>query len=90
MSKAKSKGGTDMQIALTDLKVNVGKYVDLAEVEDIIITKYGKPIAKIVRVDSVPWYMRKVPKQVTDIEQLFGTLPSDIDLDDVKTTRLTK
>jgi antitoxin (DNA-binding transcriptional repressor) of toxin-antitoxin stability system len=56
----------------------------------VIITKYGKPTAKIVRFDRVPWYMRKVPEKVTDIEQLFGTLPSDIDLDDVKTERLTK
>jgi antitoxin (DNA-binding transcriptional repressor) of toxin-antitoxin stability system len=79
-----------MQITLSDLKVNVGKYVDLSEEEDVIITKYGKPVAKIVRFDRVPWYTRKVPEKVTDIEQLFGTLPSDIDLDDVKTERLTK
>jgi prevent-host-death family protein len=37
-----------MQIALSDLKVSVGKYVDLAETEDVIITKYGKPAAKVV------------------------------------------
>ena len=79
-----------MRIALSELKLNVGKYVDLADTEDVVITKYGKPAAKIVRFDHVPWYMRKVPEKVTDIEQLFGTLPSDIDLDDVKRERLTK
>lgn len=79
-----------MQIALSDLKVNVGKYVDLAEAEDVIITKYGKPTAKIVRFDKEPWYLKKVPERVTSIEQLFGTLPSDIDLEDVRTERLTK
>ena len=79
-----------MQVALTDLKVNVGHYVDLAETEDVIITKYGKPAAKIVRFDHVPWYERKIPEKVTGIEQLFGTLPSDIDLDDVRSERLTK
>jgi prevent-host-death family protein len=79
-----------MQIALSDLKVNVGKYVDLADAEDVIITKYGKPAAKIVRFDSVPWHMRKIPEKVTDVEQLFGTLPGDIDLDDVKLERLRK
>ena len=77
-----------MQVALSDLKTNVGKYVDLAESEDIIITKYGKPAAKIIRFDKEPWYLKKVPAQVTSIEQLFGTLPSDIDLDDIKAERL--
>ena len=28
-----------LQIALSDLKVNVGKYVDLTDTEDVIIAK---------------------------------------------------
>lgn len=79
-----------MEIALSDLKVNVGKYIDLAETEDIIITKYGKPAAKIIRFDKEPWYLKKVPEKITSVEQLFGTLPNDIDLDDVKIERLSK
>ena len=79
-----------MQVALSDLKVNVGKYVDLAETEDIIITKYGKPAAKIIRFDKEPWYLKTIPSEVTSVEQLFGTLPSDIDLDDAKRERLSK
>ena len=73
-----------MQISLSDLKVNVGKYVDLAETEDVIITKYGKPAAKIIRFDKEPWFTKEIPEQITSVEQLFGTLPSDVDLDDVK------
>ena len=79
-----------MQITLSDLKTNVGKYVDIAETTDVIITKYGKPAAKIIRFDRVPWYMKNMPDQVTNINQLFGTLPCDIDLDEVKTRRLTE
>ena len=79
-----------MQIALSDLKLNVGKYVDLADTEDIIITKYGKPAAKIIRFDKEPWYLKKMPEKVTSVEQLFGTLPNDIDLDDIRTERLSK
>ena len=79
-----------MQVALSDLKVNVGKYVDLAETEDVIITKYGKPAAKIIRFDKEPWYLKQVPEQVTSVEQLFGTLPSDIDSEDVRVERLSK
>ena len=79
-----------MQVSLSDLKVNVGKYVDLAETEDVIITKYGKPAAKIIRFDKEPWFTEQIPEQITSVEQLFGTLPSDVDLDDVRTERLTK
>ena len=79
-----------MQVALSDLKVNVGKYVDLAETTDIIITKYGKPMAKIIRFDKEPWYLKQMPDKVTSVEQLFGTLPDDIDVDDVKAERLAK
>jgi len=79
-----------MQVALSDLKINVEKYVDLADKQDIIITKYGKPAAKIIRYDKEPWYMKKIPKEITSVEQLFGTLPNDIDLDDVKAGRLTE
>lgn len=79
-----------MQVSLSDLKVNVGKYVDLAETEDVVITKYGKPAAKIIRFDKEPWYTKEIPEKVTSVEQLFGTLPGDVDLDDIKTQRLSK
>jgi prevent-host-death family protein len=79
-----------MQITLSDLKVNVGKYVDFANTEDVIITKYGKPAAKIIRFDKEPWYMKKMPEKITSVEQLFGTLPDDVGLDDVKVERLSK
>jgi prevent-host-death family protein len=78
-----------MHVALSDLKTNVGKYVDLAETQDVIITKYGKPAAKIIRFDKEPWYAKKMPEKITTVEQLFGTLPEDMERDDVKTGRLT-
>lgn len=79
-----------MQVTLSDLKVNVGKYVDLAKTEDVTITKYGKPVAKTIRFDKEPWYMKKIPDKITSIDQLFGTLPDDIDADDVRAERLSK
>jgi len=65
-----------VQITLSDLKVNISKYVDLANEQDIIITKYGKPVAKIIRFDKEPWYTKEIPDTITSIEQLFGTLPN--------------
>jgi len=84
------KGVLLMQVALSDLKINVGKYVELADTVDVIITKYGKPAAKIIRYDKEPWYMKKIPEKITSVDSLFGTLPNDIDLDDIKMERLTK
>jgi len=78
-----------MQVALSDFKVNVSMYVDLAETTDVIITKYGRPTAKIVRFNNEPWYAKKMPEPITSIAQLFGTLPSDVDHDDVKAERLS-
>jgi prevent-host-death family protein len=79
-----------MKIALSELKLNVGKYVELAETEDVTITKYGKPTAKIVRYDKEPWYLKKLPTEITSVDNLFGTLPEDISLDEARLERLAK
>ena len=79
-----------MQVALSDLKINVGKYVELAETVDVIVTKYGKPAAKIIRYDKEPWYLKKIPEKITSVDSLFGTIPNDVDIDDIKMERLTK
>ena len=52
-----------MQIALSELKINVGKYVDLSEKEDVFITRNGKKVAKIVSINR---------NRVTDMKSLFG------------------
>lgn len=36
------------QISVSDLKVNLGKYVGMAQEQDIFITKNGKVVAKLV------------------------------------------
>jgi prevent-host-death family protein len=77
-----------MQIALSELKLNVGRYVDLAETEDIIITKYGKPAAKIIRYVKTPWFEKEIPETLTSFSQLRGTIPDDIDLDEIKSERI--
>jgi prevent-host-death family protein len=37
-----------MQISVSEFKINVGKYIGMAETQDIFITKNGKQVAKIV------------------------------------------
>ena len=37
-----------MQVTTTDFKLNLDKYLKLAQTEDILITKNGKPVAKLI------------------------------------------
>ena len=39
-------------ITITDLKNDIGKYVSLANNEDIIITKNGKPVSKLTSISE--------------------------------------
>ena len=52
-----------MQVALSELKINVGKYVDLAKKQDIYITRNGKQVAKIIGTTC---------DRVADMRSLFG------------------
>lgn len=68
-----------MSITATELKLNLSKYLLLAEKEDIYITKNGKTIAKL----SNPYQTR------VDIAQsLFGILPAEVNEDEAKEERL--
>jgi len=64
-----------IQITATDFKTNLGKYLVLAEHEDILITKSGKGIVKLVGVK---------PDKVKGIESLFGIVPSTGEATDIK------
>lgn len=68
-----------MFITATDLKVNLGKYLMLAETEDIYITRNGKVVAKL----SNPYQ-----DKVEVAKSLFGILPADITLEDARDERL--
>jgi len=40
--------------------------------------------------DKESWYLKKMPEQITSIEELFGTLLSDINSEDIRAERLSK
>jgi prevent-host-death family protein len=52
-----------LQISVSELKINAGKYIDMAETQDIFITKNGKQVAKIVGTRR---------DKVAEIQSLFG------------------
>lgn len=68
-----------MQISVSELKTNVGKYIDLAETQDIFITKNGKQVAKLVST--------KIDR-VAAMKSIFGAIPPDADMDKAKAGRL--
>lgn len=68
-----------IQISISELKTNTGKYVALAGEHDIFITKNGKRIAKITSAK---------PDKVAAAKELFGILPVDTNLDEAREERL--
>ena len=68
-----------MSITATELKMNLSKYLLLAETEDIYITRNGKVVAKL----SNPYQDR-----VDVAKSLFGAIPSDMTLEESKEDRL--
>ena len=70
-----------MSITATELKVNLGKYLMIAETEDIYITRNGKIVAKLTN----PYQDR-----VDVAKSLFGILPNDVTLEEAREERLNK
>ena len=68
-----------MSITATELKANLGKYLQLAATEDVYITQYGKIVAKLTN----PFKNR-----VEIAESLFGILPQTMTLEEAKEDRI--
>ncbi|SEA83636.1 prevent-host-death family protein [Oribacterium sp. KHPX15] len=65
-------------ITATELKTNLSKYLTLASTEDVLITQYGKVIAKL----TSPFQDR-----VSVAESLFGSLPQNTTLEEALNER---
>ena len=65
-----------MSVTATELKMNLGKYLMLAETEDVFITKNGKVIAK-PNADRVEM-----------AKSLFGVIPADVTVEEARDERL--
>jgi prevent-host-death family protein len=47
-----TKEVNDMRVSATEFKMNMGKYIERAAVEDIIITRNGKDVALLTNVEG--------------------------------------
>ena len=72
-----------MTITATELKTNLGKYLDLVSEEDVLITKNGKVIAHLVAPND-----EKLEIYRSLIGVASGT--GDVSLDDIKNERLSR
>ena len=75
-----------MQITLTELKGNLGKYVEMSQDEDILITKNGKILSRLTE----PFVERKEKMEKKKIaKELVGSIKGDyMSLDDIRAERL--
>ena len=77
-----------MEITLTELKGNLGKYVMMSQEEDILITKNGKIISRLTE----PFTKRKEKMEKKKIiKELIGSAKGEyMSLDDIRAERLAK
>ena len=68
-------------ITATELKTNLSKYLTLASTEDVLITQYGKVIAKL----TSPFQDR-----IGVAESLFESLPQNSTLEETLEERITE
>ena len=70
-----------MSITTAELELNLSKYLLLAQTEDVFITRNGKVIAKLTNP-----YQDRVDAE----KSLFGVIPSDVTLEEVREERLAR
>jgi len=71
-----------MQVSVSELKLNVGKYIGLAEMQDIFITKNGKQVAKLSSTKQ---------NKVETMKSLFGILKGqELTLEQIREERLAR
>jgi len=54
-----------MVVTSTDLKTNLGKYLDLLDTEDIIVTRNGRKVARLIREEE---------DVLAEVQSLYGIL----------------
>lgn len=70
-----------MSITATEFKMNLGKYLMLAETEDVFITKNGKVVAKLTNPNA---------DRVEIAKSLFGIIPAEITPEEARDERRDK
>ncbi|MDR2735005.1 MAG: type II toxin-antitoxin system Phd/YefM family antitoxin [Spirochaetota bacterium] len=70
-----------MIVNSTDMQNNFGKYLDLASAQEIIITKNGQPVARLLGMGKTVSFLS---------DSLLGLVPCNVDAKSAKAERLKK
>ena len=70
-----------MRVASTDVKNNFGKYLELASSQEIIITKNGSAVARLIGIKETASFLT---------DKLVGIVPGDADDKASKDERLAR
>lgn len=73
-----------MQISMAELAENLDKYVNLAQNEDIWISRDGQDVARLTSADTPKM------KALKNFMKLKGILPADTDVDAIREERILK
>ena len=70
-----------MLVNSTEVQNNFGKYLDMASDQEIIITRNGQPIARLVGVNNSIAFLS---------DRLVGLVPADVDEKAAREERLSR
>ena len=70
-----------MIVSSTDVQNNFGKYLELASTREIVITKNGLPVARLLGMKEAVTFLS---------DRLVGLLPRGMDEDEAKSGRLSR
>ena len=70
-----------MLVNSSDFQNNVGKYLDLANDQEIIITRNGSSVARLLGMNKTVSFLS---------DRLVGLIPTDADEDTAKSERLAR
>ena len=72
-----------MIVTATEFKTNLGKYLELAAIQDVFITKNGKNIARLTSPSI---------NKLSVLDDLVGIIPpqEDVDADRIREERLSR
>ena len=70
-----------MVVTSTDIQNNFGKYLDIASGQEVVITKNGLPVARLLGMNDTLSFLS---------DRLVGVVPNDVDEEEAKQERLTR
>jgi prevent-host-death family protein len=71
----------NMLVNSTDVQNNFGRYLNIAAEQEIIITRKGLPVARLVGINSTISFLS---------DSLVGLVPADVDEESMREERLSR